>query len=211
MMTPEEPNTPRSADARAETSEADLDGYTIDELSDYLDRGQTPRDPVIDSSPGCQIAIAALQRLRTISLALLEQDVAAEPPRGDKWVADILSSIGLEARAGRDIPLEHPAPTAHLAVTEGAVRGMIRAAGDAVGGALIGRCRLDGDVTVPGEPISIRVDVSVVWGERVRETADRVRGAIFAELGRHTELNVESVDVTIHDVQLPRPAEETDD
>lgn len=44
------------------------------------------------------------------------------------------------------------------------MRGLVRSAGDAIPGVLIGRCRLDGDVTVPGSPIRIEAEVSVPYG-----------------------------------------------
>ncbi|WP_165066706.1 Asp23/Gls24 family envelope stress response protein [Marisediminicola senii] len=185
-----------------------LDGHSIDELSDYLDRGRTPADPAIDSSPGCQIALAGLARLRAMSETLVETDAAAEPARDDSWVSGILDNIELEAHAGRDIPIQHSAPAARLVITEGAVRGLIRAAGDSVGGILIGRCRLDGDVTVPGEAIGVRIDASVFFGERIPEIVARVREAIYTELLRHTELNFTSIDVTIHDVHHVRSSPE---
>ncbi|CAD5989488.1 hypothetical protein [Agreia sp. COWG] len=182
----------------------DLDGHTIDELSDYLDGGRTPLDPSIENSPGCRIALASLERLRQISLSLVEADAAAEPPRNDDWIGGILESIGREARAGREIPLQHPSPLAQLSITEGAVRGLIRSAGDRSGGLLIGRCRLDGDVTVPGEPITITIDASVFWGERIKQTVDRARGAIYSELLKHTELTIAAIDITVHDLHFAR-------
>ncbi len=145
-------------------SEADLDGHTIEELSEYLDRGRTPADPSIDESPGCRIALAALVRLRTVSQSLLEADAEAEAAasvseRDDRWVRRILGSISRDAHAGRDIPVRSDDPRATLVLTEGAVRGMVRAAGDGVGGVLLGRCRLDGDVTVPGNPIGVFIEI----------------------------------------------------
>ncbi|WP_200920299.1 Asp23/Gls24 family envelope stress response protein [Agreia sp. Leaf244] len=185
----------------------DLDGHTIDELSDYLDRGRTPLDPSIEGSPGCRIALGSLERLRQISQSLVEVDAAAEAPRNDDWLGGILESIGREARAGRDIPLLPPSPRATLSVTEGAVRGLIRAAGDRAGGLIIGRCRLDGDVTVPGTPITVSIDASVFWGERIVETVDRAREAIYSALLKHTELTIASIDITVHDVYFAQVAE----
>ncbi|MBC7725603.1 MAG: Asp23/Gls24 family envelope stress response protein [Burkholderiaceae bacterium] len=184
-----------------ELDETGLDGHTLDELSDYLDRGRVPADPAIEASPGCQIALRALERVRTVSASLLAGE--ARDTADDGWVATIIGSISLDARAGRDIPVTHSDPSARLSLTEGAVRGLIRAAGDSVGGVLIGRCRLDGDVTIPGEPITVHVDASVFYGERIPDAAQRVRQAIYRDLGRHTELVVEAVDVTVHDVQAP--------
>ena len=35
----------------------DLDGHTFDELAEYLDRDRTPRDPDIESSAACRLAL----------------------------------------------------------------------------------------------------------------------------------------------------------
>ncbi len=190
-MTPPGPDIP----------ERDLDGHSMDDLVDYLDRGRTPTDPTIENSPGCQIALGALTRLRTLSETLLEAEAAAEPPRDDTWVSDILSYIGMEARAGRDIPLGHENPEVELSISEGAVRGLIRAAGDEAGGVLMGRCGLEGDVTVPGEPITVTVETTVLWGEPIPAAVARVRAAIAGVLRKHTELNLVAVDVMVSDVQ----------
>ncbi|MCU1407779.1 MAG: hypothetical protein JWQ43_4082 [Glaciihabitans sp.] len=187
-----------------EGQQNDLAGHTIEELGDYLDAGCQPSDPSIDDSPGCQIALAALGRLRTLSVAMLEAEALDEPPRDDSWLTAIVNNIGLDARAGRDIPIQHSAPSARLSVTEGAVRGMIRAAGDSVAGVIIGSCRLDGDVTVPGEPITVRLEASVAWGAPMVDVANQVRRAVYTEMLRHTELTIVAIDVTIHDVMFVR-------
>lgn len=179
----------------------DLDGHTIEELSDYLDAGRTPADPSIDRSPGCQIALDALGRLRALTPELLAADTAAEPAPDEGWVQNILAGIALDARAGRRIPITAPARTADLGITEGAVRGLIRAAESAVPGVLVGKCRFDGDVTVPGEPIRVRVDVSVPYGDSIPDLADRLREEIGARLMAHTTLNVTAIDITVHDIQ----------
>ena len=178
----------------------DLAGHTIEDLSDYLDRGMTPADVSIDASPGCQLALAALRRLRAASRTMLDRDAEGESPRNDGWVRSIIDSIGLESRAGRDIPVQHSRRSARLALTEGAVRGLIRAAGDTVSGVLVGRCRLDGDVTARSEPVTVHVDATVLWGENIPAAANRIREAISGELRKHTELSVVAIDVTVHDV-----------
>lgn len=186
----------------------DLNGHTVEELSAYLDAERTPPDPSIDESPGCQLALQAMERLRGLSETLAMADVEAETSAAhdESWVARILDSIAMDARAGRRIPISHT-PTADLGITEGAVRGIVRAAEDDVDGAIIGRCRFQGDVTVPGEPISMSIDASVLWGAPLTDTADALRAAILRRLAAHTELNVTAVDVMIHDIHL-LPGEE---
>ena len=177
-----------------------LDGHSIEQLSDYLDAGRQPRDESIESSPGCLIALASLERLRATAWALLENEAGAEPERDSAWIGRLMGTISREARAGRDIPISSDDASVALSVTEGSVRGLIRAAGDAVGGVLISSCSLDGDVTRPGEPITVHVSASVVWGLSLPMLAAELRESITAALNRHTELVLERVDVTIRDI-----------
>lgn len=182
----------------------------IAQLSDYLDRGENPPDELLNTAPENRIAYDALTRFRSMARDVLAEDVAAESDRGDSWVTGILTSIRREARAGRSIPVSHPSPKAALSLTEGAVRGLIRSAGDGVAGTFIGACTLDGDVTTPGSPVTVNVDASVFWGERMPQTAHRLRTAITTSLLHHTELNIQAVNVTITDVHLRRNATSED-
>ncbi len=179
----------------------DLDGHTMDELSDYLDAGRQPADPSIDASPGCRIALDALERLRRLGPALLDQDTAGEPQPDDNWVRSILDGIARDARAGRRIPFPVAEPDDDIGITEGAVRGLIRAAGDGVPGVLIGRCRLDGEVATPGAPVRIEVEASVPYGLPISRLAERLRDEIGERLRTHTELNLTGIDIVVHDVR----------
>ncbi|WP_146081232.1 hypothetical protein [Rathayibacter rathayi] len=49
-----------------------------------------------------------------------------------------------------------------------AVRGMIRRAGDMMGGVIMGRCTLDDDVSVPGGVVRIDVTVDDVYPREER-------------------------------------------
>ncbi|WP_353111526.1 Asp23/Gls24 family envelope stress response protein [Microbacterium sp.] len=189
----------------------DLDGHTLEELSDYLDAGREPADASIDESPGCRIAMDALERLRRLSPELLVDDAVAEPQVEESWVQGILAGIRLDARAGRRIPFSAPEPEADLGITEGAVRGLVRGAESAVPGVLVGRCRLVGDVTETGVPVRVEMDVSVPYGDPIPDLVDRLREEVASRLGEHTELNVAGIDITVHDVQrMPEPVEEED-
>lgn len=183
----------------------DLDGHTIEELSDYLDAGRIPVDPSIDQSAGCRLALDALQRLRTLTPELLAADTAAEPEPDEGWVQKILAGIALDARAGRRIPITTATTgDADLGITEGAVRGLIRAAEKAVPGVLVGRCRLDGDVTSAAGPIEVRLEVSMPYGSPIPNTVSRLRAEIARRLRMHTTLNVAGIDITVHDIhELP--------
>jgi len=178
-------------------------GYTLDDLSAYLDSGRTPSIAAIDSNPECQAMLASMERVGSFARELLEQDVREHPQLEETWLSGLLTSISREVRAGRDIPLTAPDPRTSLSVTEGAVRELVRAAGDSVDGVLVGSCSLEGDVTVPGTPIRVFLTISVVLSEPVHELAESVRQRVFSELLAHTELAIESIDVTVSDVHIP--------
>lgn len=203
-MTAPTPQSTRDAATTDALNPANLDGHTIEDLSAYLDAGSTRTNFSIESSPGCQIALTALRRLRELIERDLETLATAEPPPPDGWVQSIMDRIALEARAGRDIPLSHPSTTARLALSEGAVRGLIRAAGDRIPEVIVGRCVLDGEVTVPGQAITITVDISVAWGENIPQAADRARNAIRRALLKHTELTISAINITVQDVRFAR-------
>lgn len=186
----------------------DLDGHTLEQLEDYLDAGRRPVDPSIERSAGCQLALEAMESVRRLTPALLAAEVDLEPA-DESWVQQILNEIVLDVRAGRRIPLSHPAPGADLGVTEGAVRSLVRAAENAVPGVLIGRCKLIGDVTTPGTPITLAIDVSVSYGQSVATVAAELREEIGARLRDHTELDVTGIDITIRDIRI-RPRSDDD-
>ena len=182
-----------------------LDGRTIEQLSDYLDRSKMPADPSIDHSPACQIALASLERLHGAMSSMVQDEADRAPSRDDSWVTTILEGIVRDSRSGRDIPISHPAPTARLAITEGAVRGLLRAAGDTVDNLIVGRCRLDGEITTLGAPITVTVDADVYKGEKIPVLADKLRDTLFGALRTHTELAIVGIDVIIRDIYLTKP------
>ena len=176
-----------------------LDGHTVEELSDYLDAGRLPADPSIDGSAGCQIALAALERLRSASMVAFEE--AERRSSGDDgWIRRVMADIAMDAHAGRDIRVHHDDPRVHLAVTEGAVRELVRSVGDGIPGVLTGRVRLVGDVETPGEAIAVQVTVTVAYGTPIPPLAERVRETVREAIRTHTDLEVTEVSVTVTDV-----------
>lgn len=199
-------------DARLDALEPeDLDGHTIDELADYLDAGMQPADPSIDDSAACQNALAALVRLRQSSLGSLDVAAEQEAPADESWIGGVLANISLEARAGRDVPLRPSVPTERPVVTEGAVRSLVRTAGDVVPGVVIARCSLQGDVTRLGAPVRVLVELAIRSGTPIHPAAEHVRQAVAATLAEQTDLLVEAVDVRVRDLLPPlRPAHDGD-
>ncbi|GAB3122430.1 Asp23/Gls24 family envelope stress response protein [Glaciibacter psychrotolerans] len=183
----------------SEPSGPPRDEYPVEQLTDYLDRGRTPRDPQIESSPQAQMVLAALARLRSLSVPLIERDGELSAPLAQGWIATILSRLGTESRAGRMIPLSHPDPAVQLHVTEGAVRGLLRTVGDAVPGVLMISCSLAGEVTVPGALVTVNVAVSVYWRESIPSLIHLLRDALSRSLVDHTELHVAAINITVAD------------
>jgi hypothetical protein len=179
----------------------DLDGHTIEDLTDYLEAGRQPVNRSIEESPGCQLALDALERLHGLGGELIVADAAAAPDVEEGWVDRILSGIALDARAGRRIPFASPEENVDLAITEGAVRGLIRSAENAVPGVLLGRCRLEGDVTEPGAPIRVEIEANVFHGEPIPLIAERLREEVDRRLRSHTELDIVAIDIAIRDIQ----------
>lgn len=187
----------------------DLDGHTIDELADYLDAGMQPADPSIDDSAACQNALAAIVRLRHSSLGSLEAAAEQEAPADESWISGVLANISLEARAGRDVPLRPAAPTERPVMTEGAIRSLVRTAGDAIPDALIARCTLEGDVTELGAPVHIVVEIAVRAGSTIQRVAADVRETVGQVLATQTDLLVEAVDVVVRDLLPPPTSDDT--
>lgn len=191
--------TSEALDAIAREPE-DLDGHTIDELAEYLDAGRTPPDPSIESSPACRHALAALERLRSLAPELLTDDDADDE---DDWVARVMDGIALDAHAGADFVLTDGGPDARVLMTEGALRALIRAAGDDEPGFLVGRVRFHGDLSDPAGRVGVFISVTVVHGIPIPAAVDRLRAKILSALGRHTELATPRIDIAVDDLETP--------
>ncbi len=174
--------------------------YTLEDLGDYLDRGREPRIDEIETDAECRAVLDNLERLGALSRELVDADAASAPALDEAWLGRLLGTIGRELKAGRDIPLASPQPGVDLAITEGAVRELIRAAGDAVDGVIVGSSSLVGDLATPEAPVRVRLAVSVRPSRPIRERTDAVREAVAAALAAHTELTIEAVDVTVTDL-----------
>jgi len=170
-------------------------GYSLEQLSDYLDAGRTPAIPAIDDNAECQAVLASLERVGALSRDLVARDASTEPALDESWFGGLLTAITREVKAGRDLPLASPDPRTRLSITEGAVRELVRSAGDSVDGVIVGR------VTLIDES-RVELSVSVLLGAPVRDAAELVRQRVFSELLKHTELSIDSVDVTVSDVHV---------
>ncbi|MGK9147611.1 hypothetical protein KXS11_08315 [Plantibacter flavus] len=176
--------------------------HGIDALSDYLDRDMQPADPTIDDSPECQRVLRSLRRVRSLAAPLLAADEAAVTTLDQGWIRGIMENIGREAKAGRDIPFAEAPEQATLVITEGTVRGLVRGAGDRTPGILVGRCVLEGDVTTLGEPIRLRVTVSIGWGRSVADAIAQFREEASASIHQHTDLVLAGLDIVVDDLHF---------
>lgn len=173
----------------------DLDGHTLDELSDYLDRGRSPADPSIDDSPACQIALSALQRLRAVAGAFLEEDDRAAGTDED-WIGRVLAVLPIEARAGRDFPLPVAEPDTDASVTEGALRGLVRSIGDAVPGLLVGSVRF-GDPDPETQRVDLSVQIGLRYGVPLQEAEAAFREALRSGLAPHAPFRLGRIDIRV--------------
>jgi hypothetical protein len=169
----------------------DLDGHTIDELTDYLDAGLQPADPSIDDSPACRIALAALQRLKDLAVEYLD-DARPDATTGSDWIDSVLAAIPVDARAGRRFPLPGDDPHVVATVTEGAIRGLVRAIGDEVPGLLVGAVRIGS-----GEPTPLSIDVALVYGTVLQEAVESFRRALRLVLPDHAPFELGPIDVDV--------------
>lgn len=175
-------------------------GYDVAALGEYLDRDCEPPIAAIDENPECQAALDRLRRVRALSRELVDADARTQPPLPAEWVRGLIANLELDVRSGRDIPFGGDDPLARLSITEGAVREIVRGAGDQVPGVLVGSVRLLGDVTTAGEEIDVDVLISVALIEPIPDIAQQVRNRIATALLTHTELRVGRIDVTVDDV-----------
>lgn len=176
-------------------------GRSIEDLSDYLDTGASPDAEHIDYCPQCQARLAGLRSLSAAAKDLLDEDVAATADDSG-WLDGILANLRLETSAGRLIPLRGQGMD-ELTETEGAVIALVRSVGDALGGVLIGRCRLEGEIGTASAPVEVRINVSARYGYPLPTLAEELRTAVFSELLVQTELNVTAVHVAFTDMRPP--------
>lgn len=176
-------------------------GYTLTQLSEYLDAGRLPYNADIENDPECERALEALERVTRASHDLIELESAATPAPSGAWLQSMLRGIAMDARAGREIPLTSLEPEFEFSQSEGVVRELIRRTGDAIDGVLIGRCVLDGDVKEPGAPVHLTVSVTVLGLRPLHPLADQVREAIAEAMALHTTLQITGIDIVIADVR----------
>ncbi|WP_457946545.1 Asp23/Gls24 family envelope stress response protein [Pseudarthrobacter sp. alpha12b] len=182
-------------------------GHTLEELNLYLDTGEFPDLPHLGSCPECRTGLDSLRRLSAAGDELFASDIAAAGGGSDDWMKDILANLALELRPGRSIPLRSDDPADTLSETEGSVIALVRSVADSLPGAVAGKVRLEGDVTVPGEPVAVRLDLAVRFGHPLMASAASLRQDLAGTLARHTELNISAIDITITDV-IEAPREE---
>lgn len=180
-------------------------GYTLEQLADYHDRGRTPPVPEIEGDPECRGVLDAMDRFGALSRELVEADAGAVID--ESWFQQVLGEVARESRAGRDLPVSVEAGgEVRLVMTEGALRGLVRDAGDSVDGVLVERVDVVYDEAAAA--LEVVVTVSAVHGAVLPDLADRVRAAVRDALERRTGWAIGAVDVTIADLHRAAPAPE---
>lgn len=172
-------------------------GYSLEDLSAYLDRGRTPRIPAIERNAECQAVLASMERMGRLSREIVEEQAAEPIP--ESWYDTVMREVMREFRAGRDIPLARTDDGTELVVTEGALYELIRSVGDGIEGLLVGRVRID---RPDDGALDVRATVSVRFGRRMTSAVDEMREGVRSAIERHGELRVGRVDITVGDVHL---------
>lgn len=181
-------------------------GHSLEGLSTYLDTGGIPDPQHLEECPECQAALASLRNLKALGSEFLGEEIAAAGKGTDAWMQSILDNLRLEVRPGRTIPLRSDHPGDTLSETEGAITALVRAVADALDGVAVGKCRLRGDITVPGAPVTLEVQLAVLYGHQMIGRASALRERLAVALARHTELNVAAIDLAVSDVLQPLQA-----
>lgn len=179
-------------------------GRSLEDLSDYLETGRSPDADHIDHCPQCQARLNGLRSLSAAAQELRDDDVDKAANDSSGWLESMLVNLRLETRAGRSIPIGGDSLD-DLTQTEGSVLALVRSVGDSLGGMLIGRCRLEGDVGEPGAKVQVSINVSVRYGESIPGLAARLREAVLRRLLAETELNITGVNISVTDI-LPERA-----
>lgn len=173
-------------------------GYTLEEIADYHERGRVPAIPAIDGDPQCRAVLDSMDHLGTLSRQLLERD--AEVEIEESWFQKILGEVARESRAGRDLPMDD-GDDALLVMTEGAVRGLVRDAGDSVDGVLVERVEVRIDEGAHGS-VDVALSISVLHGVPLPAAAEQVRTEVRRALIASATWTVGSVDVTIDSLRM---------
>lgn len=179
-------------------------GYSLEDLSAYLDRGRTPRIPAIERNAECQAILTSLERMGRLSREIVEEQ--AQEPLADSWYDSIMRQVMREFRAGRDIPLARTDDGTEIVVTEGALYELIRTVGDGVEGLLVGRVRLN--QPEQGAPLDVRITVSVRFGRAMTAAVDEMREGVRTAIEHNGDLKVGRVDVTVGDVHTDEGEDE---
>lgn len=168
-------------------------GHTLEQLSAYFDAGRVPRIAAIEEDAECRAVLASMERLSRLTREMNDEDAR---PVDAPWVERVLSVVRSEVRAGRDLPIRAIDERTETTVTEGALRELVRRAGDGVEGVLVGRVALRLD----DGALDVRLTLGVRFGAPMRTRADEVRAAVHAALAPHTPAPLRQVDVVVDDV-----------
>lgn len=176
-------------------------GYTLEQLAEYHERGRTPAIAAIDGDPQCRAVLDSMAHLGALSRELLAQE--SEVELAESWFQQILGEVAREARAGRDLPMDDGDQVV-LVMTEGAVRGLVRDAGDGIDGVLVERVEVHVDDDAPAGPrtVDVALSISILHGLALPATADQVRTEVQRALREHANWTLGRVDVTIDSLRL---------
>lgn len=176
-------------------------GYDLEQLAAYHDRGRVPAIAEIDGDAQCRAVLASMDRLGALSRTLVDNDAAVEID--ESWFQGILGQVARESRAGRDLSMSDDEDTV-LVMTEGAVRGLVRDAGDTIDGVLVERvdARIDETAPFADRSVDVALTISVLHGLTLPTVAEAVRTEVRRALLEHATWSVGAVDVTVDSLRM---------
>lgn len=149
----------------------------------------------------CAQCRSTLHYLQQLSLHAQEDQRREETQAAQDttWLNQLLGSLVFEARQGKTIPMQTATTSGSLDQTEGAVRTLIRSYASSPQ-VLIVSTKLNGDITIPGAPCELDAHLHVTWGHHIPELVQETRRKIWQLIRRHTDLNLQAVNLFVDDL-----------
>lgn len=149
----------------------------------------------------CSECRSALRYLKQVASYTKTTHTQAENAEAEDtgWLQKMLSTLVLETKPGRSIPLKTDYPNSTLSESEGAVRALIRSY-VSTPQVLVLSTKLHGEITKQNAPCIVETHLQVALHHSIPELAESTRQKIWQLLKKHTDLNIQAVNLFIDDV-----------
>lgn len=157
----------------------------------------------------CSHCRSALQYLKQVTdYAQHSQETQVEKETAEQtWLNNLLNTLVFETRAGKEIPMKSPYQQGDLTQTEGAIKDLIRNYASTAH-ALVISSQIDLDIEDINHPCTVNTRIHVSACENIPQMAQEIRSRIWKLLRKHTDLQVEAVNLYVEDLTDPEEIEE---